>query len=584
MTRELLPIASWRETSRFARTLALRHRGPLAGAAVSFVLVGLCSLVPPWMLGRIVDAVAAGEASIAPYAAAIAVSAVLGALFTAASVAFLARAGEPALAELREEVLDTALHLDAQRLEAAGTGDLVSRVGDDAGTVADSLGEIVPLLANSVVMIGFTAAGMFALDWRLGLAGLAAAPFYVLGLRWYLPRSGPLYREERIVQGELTESLVGGLNGAATLRALGHEDRQTEIIDARSARARDLSLTVFRLLTRFFARSNRAELIGLGAVLATGFLLVRADAVTIGAVTAAALYFHRLFNPIGALLSVFDTLQSAGAALARLVGVTRIPRPARQAAAPTEPGPLVLDSVSHSYTPGRPVLAPTSLTIAPGERIALVGASGAGKTTLGAIARGVLTPTGGTVSLAGRPYETLHPGDIRTRVALVSQDVHVFAGTLRDALALAVTDPDDAQLLAALRAVGADGWTAALPDGLDTRIGDGGQPLTPAQAQQIALARVVLADPWFVILDEATAEAGSAGARDLEKAALAASDGRGALVIAHRLTQAEAADRILVLHEGTVVEQGTHTELLALGGRYTELWQAWSSGAEPHLV
>ncbi|MEV0595515.1 ABC transporter ATP-binding protein [Nonomuraea cavernae] len=582
MSRELLPIASWRDTSRYARRLVSRHRRPLAAAVVAFVLVGVCSVVPPWMLGRIVDAVAAGEPSIAPYAVAIAVAAVLGALFTAASIALLARAGEPALAELREEVLDTALHLDAQRIEAAGTGDLISRVGDDAGTVADALGEIVPLLVNSVVLIGFTTVGLFALDWRLGLAGLVAAPFYVLGLRWYLPRSGPLYREERIAQGELTEALVGGLHGAATLRAFGHEDRRLTIVDDRSARARDLSLTVFRLLTRFFARSNRAELIGLGSVLATGFLLVRADAVSVGAVTAAALYFHRLFNPIGALLTVFDSLQSTGAALARLVGVTQLPRPAQRTIAPTAPGPLVLDSVSHSYTPGHLVLAPTSLTIAPGERVSVVGATGAGKTTLGAIARGVLTPTDGAVSLAGHPYETLHPRDIRTRIALVSQDVHVFAGTLRDALTLAAADPDDQQLFAALGAVGADGWSAALPGGLDTRIGDGGQPLTPAQAQQIALARVLLADPWFVVLDEATAEAGSAGARDLEKAALAATNGRGALIIAHRLTQAEAADRILVLHEGTVVEQGTHTELLAHGGRYTELWQAWSSGAEPH--
>ncbi|MFG1944896.1 ABC transporter ATP-binding protein [Nonomuraea sp. NPDC048826] len=581
MSRELLPIASWRDTSRYARRLVLRHRWPLAAAVVAFVLAGLCSVVPPWMLGRIVDAVAAGEASVAPYAVAIAVAAVLGALCTAASVAFLARAGEPALAELREEVLDTALHLDAQRIETAGTGDLISRVGDDAATVADSLGEIVPMLVNSVVLIAFTAAGLFALDWRLGLAGFVAAPFYVLGLRWYLPRSGPLHRQERIAQGELTEALVGGLQGAATLRAFGHEERQLAIIDDRSGRARDLSLTVFRLLTRFFARSNRAELIGLGSVLATGFLLVRADAVSVGEVTAAALYFHRLFNPIGALLTVFDALQSAGAALARLVGVTRLPRPARRTAAPTAPGPLVLDSVSHSYTPGHPVLAPTSLTISPGERVAVVGASGAGKTTLGAIARGVLTPTEGVVSLAGHPYETLDPGDIRTRIALVSQDVHVFAGTLRDALTLAAPDADDRRLFEALRAVGADGWSAALPDGLDTRIGDGGHPLTPAQAQQIALARVPLADPWFVVLDEATAEAGSAGARDLEQAARAATDGRGALIIAHRLTQAEAADRILVLHEGTVVEQGTHTELLARGGRYTELWQAWTSSAEP---
>lgn len=576
--RELLPTASRRETARHAWMLCRRHRWPLAAAVVSFVVVGLCALVPPWMLGRIVDAVGSGEDSVTGYAVAIAVAAALGAVFTVASVAAVARAGEPALADLREEVLDRALHLDAQRLEAAGTGDVLSRVGDDARTVAESLSEIVPLLVNSLVLVAFTAAGLFALDWRLGLAGLVAAPFYVLGLRWYLPRSGPYYARERVAQGERAEALVGGVRGAATLRALGHQDGQVTTIAERSARARDITIEVFAMLTRFFGRSNRAELIGLGSVLVTGFFLVRHDAATIGAVTAAALYFHRLFNPIGALLFIFDSLQSSGAALARLVGVTLLPPPAPPPAeaAPDRPGPLVLDGVGHSYVPGRPVLEPTMLTLRPGERVALVGATGAGKTTLGAIAAGVLEPTLGTVSLAGRPYAELGPRAVRARVVLVSQDVHVFSGTVRDAVTLARPGATDAEVAEALATVRATGWVGALPDGPDTRIGDGAHQLTPAQAQQLALARVALADPWFVVLDEATAEAGSAGARDLEQAALAVTRGRGALVVAHRLTQSATADRVLVLHEGRVVEEGTHQELVDRGGRYAELWSAWS--------
>src|SRR5690606_4206682 len=146
-----------------------------------------------------------GEESVTGYAVAIAAAAVVGAGFTVVSVAAVARAGEPALAELREEVLDRALHLDAQRVEAAGTGDVLSRLGDDARAVAESLSEIVPLLVNSLGRVAFTAAGLFALDWRLGLAGLVAAPFYVLGLRWYLPRSGPYYARERVAQGERAE-------------------------------------------------------------------------------------------------------------------------------------------------------------------------------------------------------------------------------------------------------------------------------------------------------------------------------------------------------------------------------------------
>lgn len=578
--RRLLPIADRGDTTRLAGRLLRTHRLPLAAAVVSFVLVGLCSLVGPWMLGRIVDAVTAEEGTGAVTTAVVAIAAAgaLGGVFTALSISFLARAGEPALAELREQVMDKALHLDSGRLETAGSGDLLSRVGDDTRTVATALTEIVPLLVNSAIMVGFTAVGLFALDWRLGLAGLVAAPFYVLGLRWYLPRSGPYYRRERVAQGERAEALVSGLQGARTLRAFGWEDAQLRTIEARSDHARTIAVDVFALLTRFAGRSNRAEAIGLASVLGVGFFLVRADATTVGAVTAAALYFHRLFNPIGALLFIFDEVQSTGASLSRLAGVALLPAaPAPTVAGPTRAGPLELRGVDHSYVAGQPVLSSVSLRLQPGERVALVGATGAGKTTLGAVAAGILTPTEGEVTLAGSDLAGLGARELRRRVCLVSQDVHVFAGSVREAVTLVDADAPDDAVRTALETVQAWRWVRTLPDGLDTVVGDGGHPLTAAQAQQLALARVALADPWFVVLDEATAEAGSAGARDLERAAAAVTHGRGALVVAHRLTQSAAADRVLVLEAGKVIEEGTHDDLLAAGGRYADLWAAWAA-------
>jgi ABC-type multidrug transport system fused ATPase/permease subunit len=563
----LLPVATRAEALTEARRLLRGRRGVLAGAAVAFVAQGLAGLVAPYALGRLVDLVRDGgtHADLVAPVVAIAVAALVGGAATIAAVALLARAVEPALAELREEVLDRAVHLDFAEVERTGTGDLMARVGDDVRAVSDSVGEAVPLVVSSAVAVVLTAAGLFVLDWRLGLAGLVALPMYATGLRWYLPRSGPYYAREREANGVRAGAILTAVHGHRTLRAHGWGARQQERVVDASWTSAQIQLDVWHMLLRFFGRNNRAELVGLLAVLVTGFFSVRAGAVSVGDVTAAALLFHRLFNPIGALMGLFDQVQSASASFVRLVGLVLVRRPVdvrtRGRAA------LELVGVRHAYVEDRPVLHDVSLTVAAGERVALVGASGAGKSTLGVIAAGLVAPTSGVVRSDGPPL-------------LVTQEVHTYVGTVRENLTLSRSAADQV-LLDALARTGAERWVGLLPNGLDTVVGEGGHPLTAAQAQQLALTRVLVADPAVVVLDEATAEAGSAGARDLEAAALAVTEGRAALVIAHRLTQARTADRVVVLERGRVLEEGSHDELLALGGRYAELWSAWSGHSVP---
>lgn len=573
-----LPISTPRAAAGLAWRL-LRQRPPaLVLCVLTFLVAGLAGLVGPWQLGRIVDVVESGGdgGDITTAAVWILGAALVGGLATALSIALLARTAEPALAELRETVVDRALDLEAREVEESGSGDLLSRVGDDVRLVTDSFTEVVPLLVNSVVAVAFTSVGLFAIDWRLGLAGLGAAPFYVLGLRWYLPRSGPYYRREREANAVRAEALLTGVHASRTLRAYGIADAHQARTAAASWTSAQISIDVYRLLTRFWARNNRAELVGLLLLLTTGWFLVRDGAVTVGAVTAAALLFHRLFNPIGALIALFDEAQSVGASLVRLAGVALLPPPVpvAGAVAPAD-ARLEVRGLHHEYVAGRPAVDEVDLDVPPGHRIAVVGASGAGKTTLGAAIAGRVVPTRGEVSLGGVPLGRV-AADGRPAVAIVSQEVHVFAGTVRDNLTLAAPDASDDRLAEVLREVGA--WTAVevLPDGLGTAVGDGALTLTPALAQQLALARVLLADPIVVVLDEATAEAGSAGARDLERAALAATAGRTSLTIAHRLTQAVTADEVVVMDAGRVVERGTHDELVAAGGRYATLWAAWS--------
>jgi ATP-binding cassette subfamily C protein len=409
------------------------------------------------------------------------------------------------------------------------------------------------------------------------LAALLAAPIQLHTVRWYNRQAGPLYAKQRVAVGEQQQQLLDTIGGARTVRAFGLADAHVARVEEKSNAAITIALRGIRLITRFFARLNLAEFIGLSGVLITGFILVGNGSATVGTATAAALYFHSLFGPINIALSLVDDAQSATASLARLVGVADLPLPAEPQRQATALDPSIkIAGVGHAYLPGHDVLQDVDLEITPGERIALVGASGAGKTTLAKLIAGIHRPSRGMIHLGGAGLDELGPAGVRRAVALISQEVHVFTGPLVDDLRLAKPDATDEELLAALETVGAREWAEALPDGLSTMVGEGGHRLTVTQAQHLALARLVLADPPVAILDEATAEAGSAGARVLERAADAALAGRTGLLVAHRLTQAATADRIVVLDDGRVVETGTHAELVAAGGRYAELWSAWS--------
>jgi ATP-binding cassette subfamily C protein len=570
----LLPIATPARTRRSLGALVRPHRLLLAGTVAALVAATAAVLAVPPLLGAIVDAVIddGPAAGVDGPALGILAALVARALLSALGALLTARLGELVLAGLRERVVARALGVRPADVERAGSGDLLQRVGGDVSVVSEGVRRAVPLLVLAGLEVGLTLVGLAVLDWRLALAGLAPLPVWVLATRWYARVSGPLYAAERAAEGRRTQSVLAGVGGAATVRAFRLRTPLLERIGRDSTAAVTASLAAMRAQSRFGAALNGAELVGVLALLVTGFWLVRAEAVTVGTATAAVLYFLRLFDPIGALLFLLDEAQSAGAALARLVGVADLPLPPAPAA-PRRPrdASVRLTGVRHAYDGGPEVLHGVDLEIAPGERVAVVGPSGAGKTTLGAVLAGVQEPTAGGVTIGGVPLTDL--AEPRRHVAVVTQEVHVFAGTVADDLRLARPGATDAELRAALDRVGAD-------LALDAVVGDGGDELDATAAQLLALARLVLADPAVAVLDEATAEAGSAGARVLERAADAALAGRTAVVIAHRLTQAAAADRVVVLEKGRIVESGPHAELVAAGGSYAALWRAWSTGRD----
>lgn len=579
MTMEPLPVASRDATRGLARELLRGRQATVLAALAMFLISGVAALVPPWILGTIVDDVRAGRDRILTLGAIIAGSALVSAIVASVAVALLAQGCEPAVAQLRETALSKALHLDLVRLERAGTGDLASRLADDARMITQSLYGVIPSFLGSVVAIAATGVLFFALDWHLGLVGLATIPLYAAGLRWYLPRSRPLYRDQRAAQGMRAQALLNAIHAAPTLRAFGIEREHLGRVVTQSQRVVALSSSAYRLLLRFLGRNNVAELTGMTMVLGGGFVLAQHHVTSLGTVAAAALYFQRLFGPVGGLLFVFDQVQSTGASLSRLAGVALLDEQVGKAAkgAPAGAGgvDLALRHVTHEYVPGRKVVRDANLRIGDGERVAIVGASGAGKSTLVSIAAGLVAPAAGEVTLNERNLHELDPREVRSTIAVVAQDAHVFAGTVRDLVTLGAPSATDEAVENALADTGVTSWLSLLPDGVQTLVGDDGYQLTPAQAQQLALARVLLLNPSVVVLDEATADAGSAGAREVEAAAFVATRGRSSLIVAHRLAQAASADRVVVMHDAAIVEEGTHEGLLAAGGRYSDLWAAY---------
>jgi ATP-binding cassette subfamily C protein len=586
ITAPVLPVATARRTAGWLTADLRGRRTGVAAAALVGLGAAAASTVPIYLLGSLVDRVRDGDTagSLAGLATMIAVTALLGGVGTGVSTYLITRLGEQTVADLREDVLDRALHLPATVIEESGRGDLLSRVGADVSTVAKSASEVLPTILNAFFLGVVTLVGMSSLDWRLGLAGALCIPAYVAGLWWYLPRSAPMYADERVAIAARAQVTVESIQGARTIDAYETHPRHHGDIEQASARARDISITVFTLFTRLVGRVNRAEFIGLTATLVVGFLLVKSGSVTVGQTAAAALMFHRLFNPIGMLMYTFDEAQAAAASLARLVGVVdlRTGLDRRHAGSPTvtpDGSDVRVEGVSFAYGTGPAVLHDVSIHIPAGSRCALVGATGAGKTTLAAVVAGLQTPTAGTTRIGGADITEMDPAELRRWVASITQEVHVFSGPLLDDLRLIAPQADRDEIWSALHQVGAATWVQALDDGLNTLVGEHGVTLTAAQAQHIAMARLILADPRVVVLDEATAEAGSAHASELEAAAAAATTGRTTLIVAHRLTQAATADQIAVMDDGRIVENGTHTELIARNGRYARLWRAWSTSA-----
>jgi ABC-type multidrug transport system fused ATPase/permease subunit len=490
------------------------------------------------------------------------------------------RIGQKVLLELRRRVFRHFQRLDIAFHDRYTSGRVVSRSTNDVEAIQDMLETGFDSLITAVLTLIGTAILLVTLDVRLGLMCLAAFPILVALVWWFRDESAKIYREVRESAALVIVQFVETMTGIKAVQAYRREPRNQEIFEGVADRYREINEKTFKLLAVFMPGVKLVGNITTGVVLLYGGYRVLHGQMTIGTLAAFLLYLRMFFEPMQEISQFFNTFQSASSALEKLAGVLAerpgIKDPTRPVTLPSVRGDVAFHDVDFCYVPDRPVLPDLNLSVPAGQTVALVGTTGAGKTTIAKLIARFYDPTSGSVTLDGVDLRDLTQSELRRHVVMVTQENFMFDGTVADNIRFGRPDATDAEIAAAAAAVGADRFIEALPYGYDTDVAKRGGRLSAGQRQLVAFARALLADPAVLILDEATSSLDIPSERMVQRALETVLADRTALVIAHRLSTVQIADRVVVLDHGLIVEDGPPGELIERGGgRYAALHRAW---------
>jgi ATP-binding cassette subfamily B protein len=507
------------------------------------------------------------------------VSALGGAALIGWYVVVAARLTQAVLLDLRKRIFLHTQRLSLEFHESYTSGRIISRQTSDLDTIRELLDGGLNELVSGVLYGGFTLIALLLLDWQSGLIVVAMGlPLYLL-MRWFYRSSQIAYRESRVVSAKVIVKFVETMTGIRAVKAFRKEPRNDGEFGGLASDYREVNMRTIRLFGAFEPALMAVASASIALVVLWGGIRVADGALAIGTLLAAVLYVRNFFSPLQEVAFFLNSYQSATAALEKVSGVLEeeptVPDPTDPVDLWSARGRVTFDHVSFGYSNDRVILPDFSLEIPAGQTVALVGTTGAGKSTLAKLVSRFYDPTQGTVSLDGVDLRRLHPKDLRRAIVMVTQEAYLFSGTVADNIALGKPDATLDEIRAAARAVGADAFIERLPDGYDTDVNKRGGRVSAGQRQLISFARAFLANPAVLILDEATASLDIPSERMIQEALQTLLADRTAIIIAHRLSTVAIADRVLVMEHGRIIEDDTPENLIAGTGKFAQLHAAW---------